>query len=143
MALDNAGTTLLANAILTALHPVAATATIGTKTITYPILVRLMTANGTATANGTELTTGGSYTAAGTGITTGPGANWAAASAGSQATNAICSQTNMPAATIVGIELWDSTATKIRTEWGSMTSKTTSAGDTLSFASGAISSALA
>jgi hypothetical protein len=143
MSLDNAGTTLLANKILNALHPTSGTTTLGAQTITFPILVRLMTANGTATANGTELTTGGSYTTASTGITTGPGANWSAASAGSQATSAICSQTNMPAATIVGIELWDSTATKIRTEWGSMTSKTTSAGDTLSFASAAITSALA
>jgi hypothetical protein len=143
MSLDNAGTTLLCNKILTALHPTSATTTLGSQTITFPILVRLMTANGTATANGTELTTGGSYTTAATGINTGPGANWAAASGGSQATSAVCSQTNMPVATIIGIELWDSTATKIRTEFGSMTSKTTAAGDTLSFAIGAISSALA
>jgi len=143
MALDNAGTTLLANKILNALHTTASTTTLGAQTITFPILVRLMTANGSATANGTELGTGGSYTTASTGINTGPGANWAAASAGSQATSAVCSQTGMPVATIVGIELWDSTATKIRTEWGSMTSKTTASGDTLSFAIGAISSALA
>ena len=140
MALDNAGTTLLANKILNALHPTSGTTTLGAQTITFPIKIRLMTANGTATANGTELTSGGSYVAA-TGIST--GANWAAASSGSQATNAVLSQTNMPAATIVGIELWDSNGTPIRTEWGSMTSKTTSAGDTLSFASGAITSALA
>ena len=143
MALDNVTPQFIANTILTALHPTSGTATLGSKTITYPILVRLMATNGSATVLGTEVTTGGGYTAASTGINTGPGANWAAASAGSQATSAICSQTNMPATTTNGIELWDSSGTKQRTEWGSMTAKTTSAGDTLSFAIGAISSAMA
>lgn len=141
MSIDNSASFLIANAILTALHPTSATATIGTKTITYPISIRLMTTNGNATTLGTELATGGSYVA-GTGISV--GANWAAAASGSQATSATVSQTNMPATTVVGIELWDASATKQRTEFGALTSsKTTSAGDTLSFASGAITSALA
>jgi hypothetical protein len=73
------------------------------------------------------------------------GTNWAAAAAGSQATNAVISQTNMPVATIVGIEIWDSHATvPVRIEYTTaFTSKTTASGDTLSFASAAITSALA
>jgi hypothetical protein len=53
-------------------------------------------------------------------------------------------QTNMPVATVTSIELWDSNATNKRLEFGNLTaSKTTASGDTLSFASGAITSALA
>lgn len=137
-----------AHAILTAMHPTSGSATLGSLTITSPNKIRLMTAQGTATATGTELATGGSYVAQSTTPASGGisiGANWAAASAGSQATNAVVSQTNMPAATIVGIEIWDGHATTpVRIEYTtSFTSKTTASGDTLSFASGAISSALA
>lgn len=139
MTISNIAGNAFADAIVTALHPTSGTTTLGSLTVTATIKIRLMTANGSATAAGTELTTGGSYVA-GTGINT--GTNWAAVSAGSQATNAVLSQTNMPAATIVGIELWDSNGTPKRTEFGSITSKTTVSGDTLSFASGAITSAL-
>lgn len=137
-----------AHAILTAMHATSGTATLGTITVTAPNKIRLMTAQGTATATGTELTTGGSYISQAATPATGGisiGTNWAAASAGSQATNAVISQANMPAATIVGIEIWDSHATvPVRLEYTtSFTSKTTLAGDTLSFASGAITSALA
>jgi hypothetical protein len=137
-----------ANAILTAMHATSATTTLGTITVTAPNKIRLMTAQGTASATGTELATGGSYVSQNTTPATGGvsiGTNWAAASAGSQATNAIVSQANMPVATIVGIELWDSHATvPVRLEYTtSFTSKTTASGDTLSFASGAITSALA
>lgn len=140
MSISNISGFALLNEIVSALHPTSGTKTVGSLTITFPISVRLMTANGSATAAGTELTSGGSYVA-GTGIST--GANWAAVSGGSQATNAVVSQTNMPAATIVGIETWDANGTPRRIEYGSITSKTTVAGDTLSFASGAITSAIA
>lgn len=139
MSISNISGFALLDAMVTALHPTTGTTTVGALTITAPIKVRFMTANGTATAAGTELTSGGSYVA-GTGVSI--GSNWAATSSGSQSTNAIVSQTNMPAATIVGIELWDSNGTPKRTEYGSITSKTTVAGDTLSFASGAITSAI-
>jgi L-alanine-DL-glutamate epimerase-like enolase superfamily enzyme len=132
-------TTTVVNGILTALHPTSSTATIGTLTITYPISVRLMTANGNAGTGGTELGSGGDYVAA-TGMSV--AGNWATASAGSQSTNAAVSQANMPAATVVGIELWDNSGTAQRLEYGSMTSKTTQAGDTLTFTSGAITSAI-
>ena len=107
-----------------------------------------MTAQGTATATGTELGTGGSYVAQSVTPATGGisiGANWAAAASGSQATNAIISQANMPVATVVGIEIWDGHATvPMRIKYTtSFTSKTTASGNTLSFASAAITSALA
>ena len=142
MAISNISGSAFVDEILSALHPTTGTKTIGSKTVTAPIKVRLITTLGSGTAAGTELTSGGSYTA-GTGISI--GSNWAAASAGSQSTNATVSQTNMPAATIVGIELWDSSATPQRLEYsasGGMTSKTTQSGDTLSFTSGAITSAI-
>jgi hypothetical protein len=109
--------------------------------LTGPIRCRIMTANGTATANGTEVVTGGGYTS-GAGA---PATAWAAAAAGSQATNAAVAVTNYPRVeTVVGIELWDSTGTPKRVEWGALAAaKTMAAGDTLSLASGAITSALA
>lgn len=107
-------------------------------TVTAPTRVRIMTVNGTSTTNGTEVVTGGGYTS-GAGA---PSVTWAAPAAGSQATNAIVSITNYPRAeTVVGAEIWDSTPKRI--EWGALSaSKTMAAGDTLSFASAAISSAL-
>src|SRR4051794_12622137 len=76
---------------------------------TGPMHVRLMTANGSATANGTELSTSGGYTS-GTGA---PTVTFAAASTttGQAASNAAVTVTNMPAATVVGIEVWDSAGT--------------------------------
>lgn len=124
-----------ANQILEAIH---ATTTLVASTA--PIRVRYMTAVGSATVNGTELATSGGYTS-GVGA---PSSSWAAASGGSQATSAIVSTTNMPATTINGIETWDSNGTPKRQELGNLTvPKTTASGDTLSFAIGAISSALA
>jgi hypothetical protein len=140
MAISNKSGSAMVDALLDALHPSGTnTAVVGTKTIQGPIRVRFMTANGSDTANGTELSTGGSYTA-GSGVSI--DSNWAASSAKTKATNATIQQTNMPASTIVGIELWDSTGTPQRIDWGSMTSKTTQAGDTLSFSSAAISVAI-
>lgn len=141
MALSNISGNAWCDVILTALHPTSGTATLGSLTVTFPIKIRLMTAAGTQTAAGTELGSGGSYVA-GTGLSI--GANWGAAATGSQAINAVVSQTNMPVATIPAIELWDSNGTPKRMEFGNLTaSKTTASGDTLSFASGALTSALA
>lgn len=104
-----------------------------------PIGCRLMTAVGTNTTNGTELPTGGGYTA-GTGA---PAVTFAAAAAGSVASNVAVTVTNMPATTINGIELWDSSATPRRLWWGPLTSaKTTNAGDTFTIASGSLTLAM-
>jgi hypothetical protein len=102
---------------------------------TTPITCRLMTANGTNTSNGTELATGGGYTS-GTGA---PTVTFAAASAGSKASNVAVTVTNMPATTINGVELWDSAGSPIRTWWGALTAaKTTNSGDTFTIASGSL-----
>lgn len=102
---------------------------------TTPITCRLMTAVGTNTANGTELATSGGYTS-GTGA---PQVTFAAASGGSKASNVAVTVTNMPATTINGVELWDSSGTPVRLWWGPLTaSKTTNAGDTFTIASGSL-----
>jgi hypothetical protein len=127
----------LANAILDAMLPNSGTATLGTKTITGPTHTRFMTANGSDTSAGTELS-GGSYVAGGISTT------YAAAASGSKASNAAVTQTGMPAATVVGVELWDTSATPQRLLWGALTSNvTTAAGDTLTIASGNLTAALA
>lgn len=124
-----------ANEILTFMHGGAAPTA-----LTGPMHVRIYTVNGNATTSGTEVATGGGYTS-GTGA---PTVTYAAAAAGSQASNASVAITNYPRVeTVTGIEIWDSTGTPKRVEFGSLVaSKTMAAGDTLSFASGAITSAL-
>ncbi|MEV8610303.1 hypothetical protein AB0383_20650 [Amycolatopsis sp. NPDC051373] len=120
----------LANAILTAV-------TGGTAlSITAPVKLRLMATNGSATSNGTEITAGGGYTAGG--LTT-AGA-WGTASGGSITNSAAAvTFTNMPAATVVGVELWDSSGTPKRIAWGTITSRTTASGDQLAFATSSLS----
>lgn len=104
---------------------------------TAPVQVALVTVAGSNTAAGTEVTNSGGSTYSRQNITFG------SASAGSASNSGIINFTNMPAATTVGIELWDSAGTKIRRYFGNLTSsKTTALGDTLSFASGAITATL-
>lgn len=111
--------------------------------------IRMMTANGNSTANGTELS-GGSYVQ-GTGVQYGAGTSgcFSAATygtgAGSTSNGSAVSQTGMPAATIQGIEIWDSAGTapayaaSNRWWWGALSSPvTTNSGDTLTFAIGAV-----
>lgn len=106
---------------------------------TGPMHVRYMTTVGTSTSNGTELTTSGGYTS-GTGA---PTLTYAAASAGSKASNSAVTTTNMPAATITAIEVWDSAGTPLRKWWGLLTaSKTTNSGDTFTVPSGSLTEAL-
>jgi hypothetical protein len=106
---------------------------------TTPVTCRLMTANGTNTANGTELATSGGYTS-GTGA---PTVTFAAASGGSKASNAAVTVTNMPATTIVGVEIWDASGSPKRLWWGALTaSKTTNSGDTFTIASGSLTLAM-
>jgi len=100
--------------------------------------VLLMTADGNAIDNGTELASGGDYVAG-----TGQSVSFSAATLDTPSASnnsAAVAFTGMPAAAITGIEIW---AGSDRLEYGSLASpKTTSAGDTLSFAIGAISSTL-
>lgn len=84
----------------------------GGPAITTPINVRIMTANGSDTATGTELATSGGYTAGGAAVS-----SFATAASGSQSSSAAVSWTNMPSTTSTGMEQWDSSATKQRTFW--------------------------
>jgi hypothetical protein len=101
--------------------------------------LRLMTVNGTQTTLGTELPTGGSYVA-GTGITPVTFGAVANVSGVETAANSIVlTQVNMPAATIVGGELWDSSSTPHRLWQGALTAnKVCNLGDTFSVAQGAL-----
>lgn len=102
-----------------------------------PVKMRLMDSTGatpTATVNGTEIS-GGSYVAQGQDLTH---ALPATATAGSVTNTTAINYTGMPAKTINAVELWDSAGTPKRKWFGSITPKTTNAGDTLSFAAGSI-----
>jgi hypothetical protein len=106
--------------------------------------LRIYTAVGNATTEGTQVATGGGYTGGST-SSSGVAVTWAAAASGSQATNAVAQVTNYPRSeTVVAIEIWDGAASPKRVEFGSLTtSRAMASGDTLSFASGAVTSALA
>jgi hypothetical protein len=99
---------------------------------TTPIKLRLLSANGSATSAGTAVT-GGSYAdlSLATLMTT--------STTGSSSNNAALNFTNMPAITVTGVEIWDSAGTPVRKWFGALTaSKTTNAGDTLSFSTGSL-----
>lgn len=95
------------------------------------------TSNSTATTAGTEVT-GGSY--ARFSIPTGS-AFWPTSVSSASVTNSggAATFTGMPATTTYGLEIWDNTGTPVRKWYGSLTlSKTTGAGDTLTFPSSSI-----
>jgi hypothetical protein len=93
---------------------------------TTPMKLALETATGSNAAAGTEVT-GGSY--ARQTITFG------AASSGSASNSNAITFTAMPAATVTGLEIYDSAGTPRRAWVGALTaSKTVAAGDSLSFA---------
>lgn len=108
-------------------------ASFGTAAYTAPtgaMKLALVTATGTNTSAGTEVT-GGSY--ARQAIT------MASAASGSCSNSGTISYTSMPAATVTGVDIYDSNGTPRRAWWGGLTSsKTVGAGDTLSFAGGSV-----
>ena len=104
-------------------------------TVTGAIKLRLMTANGNDATAGTEVT-GGSYVA--------QTITFDAAASGSIANNASISFAGMPAVTVVGIEIYDSAGSAKRLAYGALTSsRTVTVGDTVQFASDAITLSLA
>jgi hypothetical protein len=129
----------MATAILAALNPTSGTKTIGTVTITYPLHLRLFTANGSDATTGTELTTSGGYTAGGAAI------GMAAPSAGTVASNAPVSWTSMPTCTLTGPEKWDTSATPLREFWAPWTagSIAVASGNTFTVSSASYTEALA
>lgn len=101
---------------------------------TTPMKLALCTAVGTATAAGTEVS-GGSYARQTIAFTTSAGAGIS--------NSGIITFANMPAVTTTSIDIFDNAGTPRRAWFGSLTaSKTTAAGDTLSFAVGAITISL-
>lgn len=100
-----------ATAILAAFGINASTATVGTMTITGPQKIRLMTANGSDSANGTEQGTSGGYTAGGQSITMGTAATGSISNTGAD------TWTSMPSCTLTGMEQWDSSGTPLRLFW--------------------------
>ncbi len=103
-------------------------------TVTTPVKLALMTANGSDSAPGTEVT-GGSYAR--------QTIAFDAASSGSISNNAAISFTGMPACTVVGVEIWDNAGTPKRLAYGPLTaSRTVSAGDTVQFASSSVTLSL-
>lgn len=103
--------------------------------VTTPIKLALVTANGDDASAGTEVT-GGSYAR--------QTIAFDAAASGSIDNNAAISFTGMPAVTVVGIEIYDSAGSPKRLAYGPLTSsRVVTSGDTVQFASGAITLSLA
>jgi hypothetical protein len=102
---------------------------------TTPLKVALVTANGDDTAAGTEVT-GGSYARQNLSV--------AAAVGGSTSNSADLVWTGMPAATVVGVEIWDSAGTPVRLWYGPLSaSRSVAAGDELRLTAGSLTLALA
>lgn len=116
------------NIVLDAINGVAA------PLFTAPLKCRLMTVMGTDSAAGTQVT-GGSYAP--------PTIVFGASAAGASSNSSEMQVANMPAATIVGVEIWDSAATPRRI-WSlpATAQKTVNAGDTAVIPIGAISVSL-
>ena len=102
---------------------------------TTPLKVGLVTANGDDATAGTEVT-GGSYTRQNLSV--------AAAVNGATSNSADLVWTGMPAATVVGVEIWDSAGSPVRLWYGPLSAtRTVAAGDELRLAAGALSLSLA
>ncbi|MFI1485757.1 hypothetical protein [Streptomyces sp. NPDC020747] len=95
---------------------------------TTPIKVALVTAAGSDTAAGTEVT-GGSYARQTLSV--------AAAASGATSNSADLVFAGMPAATVVGVEVWDSAGSPVRLWYGPLTDpRTVLAGDELQILAG-------
>lgn len=101
---------------------------------TMPLMLRLMTANGSDAAAGTEVTNSGGSAYTPQSVAVG------AATGTTTATNtADVVFANMPTATIVGVEIWDSAGSPVRWWWGPATApKATNLGDPLKVLAGAL-----
>jgi hypothetical protein len=112
-------------------------ATLGTAAYTAPtgpVKVALMTVAGSSTAAGTEVT-GGSYAR--------QSVTFSSASAAATANTGLLRWNNLPACTVVGIELYDSAGTPRRIAFGALSaSKTVAAGDSLEIAIGALTASM-
>lgn len=101
---------------------------------TAPLKVALVTANGDDATAGTEVT-GGSYARQTLTV--------AAATGGATSNSADIIFSGMPAATVVGVEVWDSAGTPVRLWYGALTaSRTVAAGDDFELAAGELGQSL-
>jgi hypothetical protein len=101
---------------------------------TAPLRVALVTANGSDASAGTEVT-GGSYAR--------KNLSTAAAVNGATSNSADLVWTGMPAATVVGVEVWDSAGTPVRLWYGPLAaSRTVLAGDELRIPAGSLTFSL-
>lgn len=101
---------------------------------TTPLKVALVTAAGSDSAAGTEVA-GGSYARQSLAV--------AASVSGATANSADVVFTGMPAATVVGVEIWDSAGSPVRLWYGPLaTSRTVAAGDELRITAAALTLAL-
>lgn len=95
---------------------------------TTPLKVALVTVNGSDAAAGTEVT-GGSYVRKN--LTVG------AAASGATSNSADLVWTGMPAATVVGVEVWDNAGVPVRLWYGALAAnRTTLSGDELKILAG-------
>jgi len=110
-------------------------------TVTPPFHLRLMTAQGSNTANGTEMPTEYGYTS-GSVTSNSLGTTFCAApSAGTMSnSNAVSWSATNTWPTITAIEIWDAAGTPLRWLQGALTSNITGVvnGDTVQFAAGAV-----
>ncbi len=102
-----------------------------------PVRLRLTTTDGTASTAGTEVVNSGGSAYASQDLSV---ALPASTSTATITNNAVVTFTNMPAVTVVAVEVFDSAATPVRKAFGGLASdKTTALGDSISFAAGALS----
>ncbi len=104
-------------------------------TVTPPFKLRLMTAQGSNTSNGTELSATG-YTAGGS--TMGSPAFGTPSGGVISSSNAVSWTAGAAWSAVVAVEVWDSAGTPLRYLQGSITSVTLANGNTLNFAAGSI-----
>ena len=107
--------------------------------VTPPFHLRLMTAQGSNTSNGTELTGAAGYTAGGSTLGT---TFCAAPTAGTQSnSNSVSWSATGTWTTVTAIEVWDTAGTPLRWLQGALASNITGvvSGDTVQFAASAIS----
>jgi hypothetical protein len=102
---------------------------------TQPLHLRLMTAQGSNTSNGTELSATG-YTAGG--ATMGNPSFGANSSGVSSNANQVSWTAGAAWSAVVAVEIWDTTGTPIRLLQGAITSITLANGNTLQFAAASI-----
>lgn len=141
----NTGGANLVNKLMQALYTSSTSFTItpGTGggsafTVTPPFKLRLMTATGSNTANGTEAS-GNGYTTGGSSMGSSAfGAPSGGVSTNSNSVSWTASGGNLGGGAIVGIEIWDSAGTALRYLQGSITSVTVATGNTLQFAAASI-----